>query len=378
MAYPTPRRFGTIILVVLAARVCESLIISSPRRTRSVAVESVKEAEAYRDLYEKLEWQRQQQETTRKRYQIIAAPEAERMARAIEASSPDRFHFHETSWDKFPDGTDKIVVGGYSPRNMISGQHVLFLASFHNNDVTMSQFHVLVMLLQSFVASLTIVLPYYPTGTMERVVLEGEVATANTHAQLFSSLPSCGRPTRLIIYDLHTLQNRFYLHGSTIASLKSTIPVLLPELREAGIRTVAFPDDGAAKRFKHFFSPDDFDIIVCGKLRDGDDRVVTVQDGDPKDKRVVIVDDLVQTGGTLYECGVALKRLGAAAVSSFVAHAVFPQDAWMRFLRGGDRDVFETFYVTNSIGTTTSKLPSNDVFEVLDITPQILYDLDVF
>jgi rRNA maturation protein Rpf1 len=46
---------------------------------------------------------------------------------------------------------------------------------------------------------------------MERVVREGQVATAATYAHMFSSLPNCGKPTRLMVYDLHTLQNRFYL-----------------------------------------------------------------------------------------------------------------------------------------------------------------------
>ena len=55
--------------------------------------------------------------------------------------------------------------------NRIAGEHVLLLASFHNNDVTFSQFQVMVVLLQSFIESLTIVLPFYPTGTMERVTL---------------------------------------------------------------------------------------------------------------------------------------------------------------------------------------------------------------
>ena len=78
----------------------------------------------------------------------------------------------------------------------------------------------------------------------------------------------------------------------------------------------------------------------------------------------------------MYECGLALKDLGAAAVSAFVAHAVFPEDAWRRFARGGDRDVFSTFYVTNSIPTTTAKLPRGDVFEVIDLTAQVVADLD--
>ncbi|KAJ1454777.1 phosphoribosyltransferase-like protein [Pelagophyceae sp. CCMP2097] len=329
-----------------------------------------------------MEYDRQTKRRGEKRYQIIAAPACEDLALSIEASSPDRFRFHPTQWGKFADGTDKIVVGGFSPHNLIAGEHVLMVASFHNNDVTLSQFQVMVMLLQSFVESLTIVLPYYPTGTMERVITEGEVATANTYAQLFSALPSCGRPTRLILYDLHTLQNRFYLHGNTIASLKTTVPRLLSALREEKgdrkIDAVAFPDDGAAKRFKHMFDSQDYEIIVCGKVRNGDLREISVQDGHPDGRHIIIVDDLVQTGGTLYECGVALKKLGAASVSAFVAHAVFPKDAYLRFSRGGDRDVFESFYVTDSIPTTTSKLPKNDVFKVIPIMPQILHDLDSF
>lgn len=124
---------------------------------------------------------------------------------------PDRFTYHPTKWEKFPDGTDNIEIGGFLPYNLLSGEHVLFLASFHNNDVTLSQFQVIICLLQSFIESLTVVLPYYPVGTMERVTKEGTVATAATYAHMFSSLPSCGRPTRLMVYDLHTLQNRFYL-----------------------------------------------------------------------------------------------------------------------------------------------------------------------
>jgi len=315
----------------------------------------------------------------KKRYQIIAGPECEALAEAIVATDAERFAFHATEWAKFPDGTDRIVVGGFQPRNLISEEHVLLIASFHNNDVTLSQFQVMVMLLQSFIKSLTIVLPFYPVGTMERTVHEGEVATAATYAQLFSSLPSCGRPTRLMVYDLHTLQNRFYLHGSTVASLHSTVPLLLKELRATtNITTVAFPDDGAAKRFSHYFTDDRFDVVVCGKVRNGDQRVVTVQDGDPAGKDVIVVDDLVQTGGTLFECGTQLRKLGAASVACFVAHSVFPKEAWRRFLRGADRDVFHTFYTTNSIPTTTDKLPTDDVFTVLDITPILLRDLDDF
>lgn len=70
---------------------------------------------------------------------------------------------------------------------------------------------------------------------------------------MFSGLPSCGRPSRLMMYDLHTLQNRHYVHGNCIASLQSTIPVLIQSLKGSTVNCVAFPDDGAKKRFAFLF-----------------------------------------------------------------------------------------------------------------------------
>lgn len=105
---------------------------------------------------------------------IIAAEPAEPLAKQMVAAYPDRFTFHSTKWSKFSDGTDNIEIGGFYPRNLVSGdKHVLFIASFHKNDVTLSQFRVMICLLQSFIESLTVVLPYYPVGTIERVVRDG-------------------------------------------------------------------------------------------------------------------------------------------------------------------------------------------------------------
>jgi len=108
--------------------------------------------------------------SNKNKYHIIAAPGMEELALKIVGENPDRFLYHATNWGKFPDGTDNIEIGGFQPINRISGQHVLLLASFHNNDVTLSQFSVMITLLQSFIESLTVVLPFYPVGTMERVV----------------------------------------------------------------------------------------------------------------------------------------------------------------------------------------------------------------
>jgi hypothetical protein len=113
---------------------------------------------------------------------------------------------------------------------------------------------------------------------MERVIVEGEVATANTLARLLSSLPTCGRTTRVMLYDLHTLQNRFYMSNNAVATMHSTIPLLLAELARQPegekFDCIAFPDDGAAKRFGSMFPEAQFHIVVCGKKREGDVRKV--------------------------------------------------------------------------------------------------------
>lgn len=104
-------------------------------------------------------------------------------------------------------------------------------------DAILSQFQALVVLCESFIESMTILLPFYPMGTMERVLKEGQVATASTIARMLSALPSVGRPIRVMVYDIHTLQNRFYFSGSAIASPHSAIPALL--------QFISNPDDDA-------------------------------------------------------------------------------------------------------------------------------------
>jgi len=93
-------------------------------------------------------------------YAVFAAPGMETFAQRLETLEKSRFQYLPIEWSKFQDGTDKIKMSGFNPLNKIAGEHCIFLASFHSNDVTLSQFSVLIVLLQSFVESLTIVLPY--------------------------------------------------------------------------------------------------------------------------------------------------------------------------------------------------------------------------
>merc|ERR1712204_95306 len=78
-------------------------------------------------------------------------------------------------------------------------------------------------------------------------------------------------------------------------------------------------------------------------------------------RRVVIIDDLVQTGGTLAECALICKAKGCAAVSCFCTHSVFPNESWRRFCAGGKNEgLFERFYVSNTIPNIAAVLKGKE------------------
>lgn len=110
------------------------------------------------------------------------------------------------------------------------------------------------------------------------------------------------------------------------------------------------------------------------QVREGDKRIVKLKEGDPSGRHVVIVDDLVQSGSTLIECQKMLASLGAAKVSAYVTHGVFPEDSWKRFVPetgGGAKEGFTHFWITDSIPTTVAKVTGHAPFQVLSLAKPI-------
>ena len=231
---------------------------------------------------------------------------------------------------KFNDGFPNLFV---RDATRIRNRHVAFLASFQSPASIFEQLSIIYQLPRMFVGSFTLVLPYFPTGTAERVEAEGDVATAVTLARILSNIPlSRGGPTSVVIFDIHALQERFYFGDTVLPLFESGIPLLRARLAALPDRdqvTIAYPDEGAWKRFHYQFG--DYPEIICTKVRDGAKRIVRLKEGAPRGRHVVIVDDLVQSGGTLLECGKLLALTGASAVSAYATHGVFPQRSFEKF-----------------------------------------------
>mmetsp|Transcript_21566 Transcript_21566/g.32933 ORF Transcript_21566/g.32933 Transcript_21566/m.32933 type:complete len:378 (-) Transcript_21566:32-1165(-) len=159
-------------------------------------------------------------------------------------------------------------------------------------------------------------------------------------------------------------------------------PVLAPTNGRNYVSAIAFPDDGAYKRFAKMDFFEGVPAIICAKIRDGDIRKVIIRDIVNETPRmwngtILIVDDLVQSGGTLTQCRNALlaHRKGNAKIAAFCTHGVFPRDSWKNFSGEMDKEEhFEQFYVSNSI-TATNELRGVAPFVILDLEDCLAIDL---
>ncbi|KAL8610658.1 hypothetical protein ACOMHN_047227 [Nucella lapillus] len=258
-----------------------------------------------------------------------------------------KVHLCDTiAWQSFHDGFPNLFIENVGD---MAGKDVIFLGSFHSPNIIFEQLSVLYVIPRYLAKSFHFIMPYFPTGTMERIDNEGQIPTAKTLATVLSSIPLSSKgPAQILIYDIHALQERFYFSDTVIPRLETAIPLMRREVEKLPDRhsvAFAFPDDGAYKRFYRLF-PEEL-TIICAKVRDGATRIVTVKDGNPSGKHVIIVDDLVQTGGTLRECAKALVDKGARKISAYVTHPVFPKQSWRNFLDCTPK--FENFWITDSI-----------------------------
>jgi phosphoribosylpyrophosphate synthetase len=180
------------------------------------------------------------------------------------------------------------------------------------------------------------------------------------------------------------VQERFYFGDNVLPLFESGIPLLLEELHrmkaeESKDIAIAYPDEGAWKRFHGSFK--DFEEVVCTKVRDGAKRIVRLKEGEPSGHHVVIVDDLVQSGGTLIECGKLLKSLGAAHVSAYVTHGVFPKESYKRFEPESAESEgsfgWRSVWITDSCPQTCAVVEGRAPFKILSLAQPIANALRV-
>ncbi len=279
----------------------------------------------------------------------------------------------QIDWLKFGDGFPNLKIFNSTE---LADTDVSFLADFSRVEEMFPQLAVIYALPSYGINSLKVFLPFFSTGTMDRVAEDGQIVTAKTLARLLSVIPPAACAPQVIIFDIHALQEQFYFSDQVRVHCVTAINLLLARLKSEGKTAantaIAFPDEGAYKRFKRYF--EGFSLIICEKRRIGSKRVVTIKEGDPKGKDVIIVDDLILTGGTLLECAKVLFAAGALSVGAYATHPVFPKKNWSDFAEDGIR-----LYLTNSCPEIVAQI-SNDFLlqepEIISLAPVIIDIID--
>lgn len=290
-----------------------------------------------------------------------------------------RFEVREDAiqWGRFEDGFPNIFINKIEE---FMDKHVVFVGSFYTPEIIFEQISVLYSLPKSSIRSLTFILPYFNTGTMERVTTEGQIPTAVAMARLLSAIPlSSMGPTKLLTFDIHALQERFYFSDNVVPVLCSAMPEFLKKIGKLRVEeapiAIAFPDEGAHNRFHTFFEK--FTVIRCIKKRKGCGREVTIVDGDPQGCHVIIVDDLINTGGTVKKCIECLNTAGAKKVSVFVTHGVFPKDSWKQFTQTSSNEhIPDKFWITDSLPHAT-EIAKHRPFELISLVESICTALKI-
>ena len=203
---------------------------------------------------------------------------------------------------------------------------------------------------------ITAVIPYYGYARADRKTAGRESITAKLVANLITEAGA----NRVLAMDLHSAQIQGYfdipfdhVYGS---------PVLLDYLarKELSDLVVVSPDVGGVARARAFAKKlEDAPLAIIDKRRQAH-NVAEVMNviGDVKGKTAILVDDMIDTAGTLLEAGRLLRQEGAKAIYACATHAVFSEPAVSRLSNG----VFEEVIVTNTI-----PIPESKQFEQLTV-----------
>jgi ribose-phosphate pyrophosphokinase len=292
---------------------------------------------------------------------LYYCPQMADLAQKIKALCPDLI-LGDISWNFFPDGFPNIKINDIS---MAKNSDVVFLASLDSSAEIFNQLSVIYALPRYLVKSLKVILPFYPTGTMERIETQGEIATAMSLARMLSATPLTQTgPVQIVIYDIHSLQEQFYFSDQVLVRLETAADSLI-ELFSKDKYDLAFPDDGAYKRFARYFPG--YAKIICQKVRDGDKRIIQIKEGNPRGRKIVMIDDLIMSGGTLLECEQKLLDAGALEVLAYATHPVFPENSWKKFIHSNVTKVV----VTDSCPKTVAAIQGQTKFQIISLAQKI-------
>ncbi|MFB0974111.1 MAG: ribose-phosphate pyrophosphokinase, partial [Bacteroidales bacterium] len=184
-------------------------------------------------------------------------------------------------------------------------------------------------------------------------------------AKLVANLLHAAGCDRVMTADLHADQIQGFFDFPVDHIYASSI--FLPYLRDQQIEnlSIASPDMGGAKRANAYSRILGCPMIICHKSREKANVVGSMTAiGEVNDRNVVIVDDMVDTAGTITKCADMLKELGALSVRGVATHAVLSGNAYEKIAKSAMKE----FIVSDTIPLNPDPEIDKSKFTVLTLS----------
>ena len=189
---------------------------------------------------------------------------------------------------------------------------------------------------------ITAVMPYFGWARQDRK----DKPRVPIGAKLIAKLLETAGATRIITMDLHADQIQGFFEKPVDHLFASTIFLPYIESLKLSNLTIASPDMGGSKRAYAYSKYLSSEVVICYKQREKANKVSHMElIGNVKDKNVILVDDMVDTAGTLTKAATLMKERGAISVRAICTHALLSGDAYDKI----EKSELEELIVTDSI-----------------------------
>ncbi len=213
-------------------------------------------------------------------------------------------------------------------------------------------------------ANIIAVLPYFGLARQDRK----DRPRVSIGAKLVANLLSAAGVTRVMTMDLHADQIQGFFEVPVDHLYASTI--FLPHIKAMNLEdlVMAAPDAGGTKRANAYAKYLNCDLALCYKQRDKPNQIAEMTViGDVKGKNVVIVDDMIDTAGTLTKAAEMMMGFGAKSVRAVCTHPVLSGPAHERIANS----VLTELIVTDTIPLAKSN-PKIKVLTVADLFSDVI------
>jgi len=235
--------------------------------------------------------------------------------------------------------------GEYQPsfEESVRGSRVFVVGSTHPTEEHLME--LLLMLDAAKRASarhITAVMPYFGWARQDRK----DKPRVPIAAKLVAKMLEAAGATRIITMDLHADQIQGFFEIPVDHLFGSTL--FLPYLQKLNLEnlTIASPDMGGSKRAYSYSKALECDVVICYKQREKANVIAHMElIGEVTGKNVVLVDDMVDTAGTLTKAADLMMERGALSVRAITTHAILSGNAYERI----EKSALLELIVTDSI-----------------------------